>query len=123
MLCSKALIIGEVMKNLSKKQPASSVEGPIIEETVDPLMVLMRYLVTMQTLGRGSLGGDDSSCSDSEDLDYDPKHDEVFDDDEHTHEDVPVSMNNLNFNPDTKHDLSIVVVEVHEHDLDVIDYD
>ncbi|GJY42266.1 hypothetical protein Tco_0429536 [Tanacetum coccineum] len=65
----------------------------------------------------------DTSGSDSEDLDYDPKHDEVFDDDEHILEDVLVSMNNLNFNPDLKHDLSIGYVEVHEHDLDVIDYD
>ncbi|GJZ23028.1 hypothetical protein Tco_0560487 [Tanacetum coccineum] len=31
----------------------------------------------------------DISGSDSEDLDYDPKHDEVFDDDEHILEDVP----------------------------------
>ncbi|GKA38891.1 hypothetical protein Tco_0731442 [Tanacetum coccineum] len=48
---------------------------------------------------------------------------ERFDDDEHILEDVPVSMNNFNFSLDTKHDLSIAVVEVHEHDLDVIDYD
>ncbi|GKC16252.1 hypothetical protein Tco_1013034, partial [Tanacetum coccineum] len=33
---SKALSIGEVMKTLSKKHPASSVEGTIIKETVDP---------------------------------------------------------------------------------------
>ncbi|GKA17125.1 hypothetical protein Tco_0696962 [Tanacetum coccineum] len=32
---SKALSIGEVMKTLSKKHPASSVEGTIIKETVD----------------------------------------------------------------------------------------
>ncbi|GKF89279.1 hypothetical protein Tco_0263242 [Tanacetum coccineum] len=41
----------------------------------------------------------DTSGSDSEDLDYDLKHDEVFDDDEHILEVVP------------------------EHDLDIIDYD
>ncbi|GJZ84476.1 mutator type transposase [Tanacetum coccineum] len=46
----------------------------------------------------------DTSGSDSKDLDYDPKHDEVFDDDEHILKDVPV-------------------IEVQEHDLDVIDYD
>ncbi|GJW90166.1 mutator type transposase [Tanacetum coccineum] len=57
-----------------------------------------------------------TSGSDSEDLDYDPKHDEVF-------EDVHVSMNNFNFNADPRHDLCIVVVEVQEHDIDVIDYD
>ncbi|GKA31070.1 hypothetical protein Tco_0717375 [Tanacetum coccineum] len=65
----------------------------------------------------------DTSGSDSEDLDYDPKHDEVFDDDEHILEDVPMSMNNFNFTPDPKHDLSIGDVEVQDHDLDVIDYD
>ncbi|GKE40780.1 hypothetical protein Tco_1464185, partial [Tanacetum coccineum] len=34
---SKALRIGEVMKKLSKKQPTSSMEGPIIEDTADPI--------------------------------------------------------------------------------------
>ncbi|GJS42870.1 hypothetical protein Tco_0567913 [Tanacetum coccineum] len=53
-----------------------------------------------------------------EDLDYDPK-----DDGEHILEDVLVSMNNFNFCLDTKHDLSIVVVEVYEYDIDVINYD
>nr|GEV78832.1 hypothetical protein [Tanacetum cinerariifolium] len=38
--------------------------------------------------------GDYTSGSDSEDSDHDPKHDEVFDDDEHIVEDVRVSMNN-----------------------------
>nr|GEU29091.1 hypothetical protein [Tanacetum cinerariifolium] len=65
----------------------------------------------------------DISGSDSEDLDYDPKHGEVFDDDEHIIEDVPVSIYNFNFNPNPKHDLSIAGVEVYKHDLDVIDYD
>ncbi|GJZ17132.1 hypothetical protein Tco_0553255 [Tanacetum coccineum] len=32
-------------------------------------------------------------------------------------------MNNFNFNLDPKHDLSIVFIEIHEHDLDIIDYD
>ncbi|GJW09040.1 hypothetical protein Tco_1571463 [Tanacetum coccineum] len=67
--------------------------------------------------------GNATSGSDSEDLDYDPKHDQVFDDDEHIVEDVHVSMNNLSFTADPKHDLSIGVVEVQEDDLDVIDYD
>ncbi|GJU58268.1 mutator type transposase [Tanacetum coccineum] len=67
--------------------------------------------------------GDYTSGSDSEDSDYDPKHDEVFDDDEHIVEDVHASMNNFSFTADPKHDLSIGVVEVHEYDLDVIDYD
>ncbi|GJR95621.1 hypothetical protein Tco_0267795 [Tanacetum coccineum] len=51
------------------------------------------------------------------------EHDKVFDDYEHIVEDVHVSMNNFNFNVDPRHDLSIAVVEVYEHDLDVIDYD
>ncbi|GKC61592.1 hypothetical protein Tco_1089190 [Tanacetum coccineum] len=67
--------------------------------------------------------GDYTSGSDSEDSDYDPKHDEVFDDDEHIVKDVHASMNNFSFTADPKHDLSIGVVEVHKYDLDVIDYD
>nr|GEW05969.1 hypothetical protein [Tanacetum cinerariifolium] len=65
----------------------------------------------------------DTNGIDSEDLDYDPKHDEVFDDDEHIVEDVPVSMNNFNFILYPKHGLSIGDVEVQDHDLDVVDYD
>nr|GEY82719.1 transposase, mutator type [Tanacetum cinerariifolium] len=67
--------------------------------------------------------GDYTSGSDSEDSDYDSKHDEVFDDDEHIVEDVHVSMNNFCFTADPKHDISIGAVEVQEDDLDVIDYD
>nr|GEV55597.1 hypothetical protein [Tanacetum cinerariifolium] len=67
--------------------------------------------------------GDYTSGSDSEDSDYDPKHDEVFDDDDHIVEDVHVSMNNFSFTADPKHYLSIGDVEVHEYDPDVIDYD
>ncbi|GJZ83622.1 hypothetical protein Tco_0648795 [Tanacetum coccineum] len=48
--------------------------------------------------------GNDTSGSDLEDLDYDPKHDDVF-------------------TADPKHDTSIGVVDVQEDDLDVIDYD
>ncbi|GJX15546.1 mutator type transposase [Tanacetum coccineum] len=51
--------------------------------------------------------GNDTSCSDSDHLDYDTKHDQVFDDDEHIVEDVHVSMNNFSFTADPKHDLSI----------------
>ncbi|GJR59125.1 mutator type transposase [Tanacetum coccineum] len=65
----------------------------------------------------------DTSGSDSEDLDYDPKHDDVFDDDEHIVEEVHVNMNNFSFTTDPKHDTSIGVVDVQEDDLDVIDYD
>nr|GEY95191.1 SIT4 phosphatase-associated protein family, armadillo-type fold protein [Tanacetum cinerariifolium] len=64
-----------------------------------------------------------SEAHDSEDLDYDPKDDDGFDDDEHILQDVHVSMNNFAFNPNIKNHLSLVVVEVDEHDLDVIDYD
>nr|GEV32293.1 hypothetical protein [Tanacetum cinerariifolium] len=65
----------------------------------------------------------DTNGIDSEDLDYDPKHDEVFDDDEHIVKDVPVSMNNFNFIPYPKHGLSISGVKVLDHDLDIVDYD
>ncbi|GJV50115.1 hypothetical protein Tco_1440327 [Tanacetum coccineum] len=44
-------------------------------------------------------------------------------DDEHILKDVLVSINNFNFNPESKHDLNIAAVEVHEQDPDVIDYD
>ncbi|GJR22269.1 hypothetical protein Tco_0970796 [Tanacetum coccineum] len=82
--------------------------------TVDDVLDLE---VLFETEGVGPVGND------SEDSDYDPKHDEVFDDDEHIVKDVPMSMNNFNFTPDPKNDLSIGAVEVQEHDLDVIDYD
>ncbi|GJR56530.1 hypothetical protein Tco_1407051 [Tanacetum coccineum] len=59
--------------------------------------------------------GNDTSSSDLKDLNYDLKHDQVLDDDEHIVEDVPVSMNNFSFTADPKHDLSIGVVEVQEH--------
>ncbi|GJZ83674.1 mutator type transposase [Tanacetum coccineum] len=52
-----------------------------------------------------------TSGSDLEDFDYDPKHDEMVDDDEHIVKDVHVSMNNFNFNADPRHDLSIGAVE------------
>ncbi|GJT92987.1 hypothetical protein Tco_1081832, partial [Tanacetum coccineum] len=48
---------------------------------------------------------------------------EMFDDDDHRVEDVHVSMNNFSFTADPKHDLSIGGVEVHEDDIDVINYD
>ncbi|GJS40492.1 hypothetical protein Tco_0565535 [Tanacetum coccineum] len=67
--------------------------------------------------------GDYTMDSDSEDLDYDPKHDDVFDDDEHIVEEVHVNMNNFRFTTDPKHDTSIGGVDVQEDDLDVIDYD
>ncbi|GJV07274.1 hypothetical protein Tco_1344930 [Tanacetum coccineum] len=56
--------------------------------------------VDNETEEESDIEENNTSGSDSQDLDYDPKHDEVFDDDdEHILEDV------------------------HEHDLDVIDYD
>ncbi|GJX44845.1 mutator type transposase [Tanacetum coccineum] len=67
--------------------------------------------------------GNDTNGSDSEDLDYDPKHDDVLDDDEHIVEEVHVNMNNFSFTADHKHDTSIGDVDVQEDDLDVIDYD
>ncbi|GKB14902.1 hypothetical protein Tco_0848825 [Tanacetum coccineum] len=67
--------------------------------------------------------GDYTSGSDSEDLDYDPKHDDVFDDDDHIVEKVHVNMNNFSFTAYPKHDTSIGGVDVLDDDLDVIDYD
>ncbi|GKE43878.1 hypothetical protein Tco_1471162, partial [Tanacetum coccineum] len=145
--------------NLKKEweQPASSVEGPIVVESVDdPFEDLDEILgnsstvdnvldlqMLFETEGVGPIGkfkevevdadneskeksdteGNDTSGSDSEDSDYDPKHDQVFDDDEHIVEDVHASMNNFSFTAYPKHDLSIGGVEIQENDLDVIDYD
>ncbi|GJZ88473.1 hypothetical protein Tco_0660255 [Tanacetum coccineum] len=67
--------------------------------------------------------GDYTMDSDSEDLDYDPKHDDVFDDDDHIVEEVHVNMNNFRFTANPKHDTSIGGVDVQDDDLDVIDYD
>ncbi|GKF56138.1 hypothetical protein Tco_0166478 [Tanacetum coccineum] len=61
--------------------------------------------------------------SDSEDSDYDPKHDDVFDDEERIVEKVHVNMNNFRFTADPKDDTSIGGVDVQDDDLDVIDYD
>ncbi|GJY45481.1 hypothetical protein Tco_0434544 [Tanacetum coccineum] len=178
---SKSLSIDEVMKILSKKQPSSYVEAPIVVECVDDPFedldeILGDYANTgkqitgnditgkqmvvhvdnsstvydvldlemlFETEGVGPVGKfkevevdadneseeesdtkrDYTSGSDSEDSDYDPKHDEVFDHDEHIVENVHVSMNNFCFTAYHKHDLSIGDVEVQEDDLDVIDYD
>ncbi|GJZ52612.1 hypothetical protein Tco_0607127 [Tanacetum coccineum] len=48
---SKALSIGEVMKNLSKNQPASFVEGPIVKENVDPFDGLDELLEGVGPMG------------------------------------------------------------------------
>ncbi|GKE46591.1 hypothetical protein Tco_1477849 [Tanacetum coccineum] len=183
---SKSLSIGEVMKNLTKKQPSSSVEALIIVECAkDPFEELDDILGEYAHIGKqitknestgneitekqmvvhvgnnstvddvlelemlfeiegvGPVGkfkevevdayneseeesdteGDYTMDSDSEDLDYDPKHDDVFDDDEHIVEEVHVNMNNFRFTADPKHDTSIGGVDVQEDDLDVIDYD
>ncbi|GKD73700.1 hypothetical protein Tco_1331982 [Tanacetum coccineum] len=149
---SKSLSIGKVMKILSKKYPSSSVEAPIVVECakdpfeeLDDILVdaVLKLEMLFEIEGVGPVGkfkevevdadnkleeksdteGDYTSGSDSEDSDYDPKHDEVFDDDEHIVEDVDVCLNNFYCTIDPKHDISIGAVEVQEDDLDVIDYD
>nr|GEV56466.1 hypothetical protein [Tanacetum cinerariifolium] len=67
--------------------------------------------------------GDYTVDSDSKDLYYDPKHDDVFDDDKHIVKDVHVNINNFIFIVDPKHYTSIGGVDVQDDDLDVIDYD
>ncbi|GKD79738.1 hypothetical protein Tco_1342359 [Tanacetum coccineum] len=81
--------------------------------------ILGDYANTGKQITRGEISGKQLVVH----VDYDPNHDEVFDDDEHIVEDVHMSMNNFIFTADPKHDLSIGAVEVHEDDLDVIDYD
>ncbi|GJX37863.1 mutator type transposase [Tanacetum coccineum] len=193
---SKSLSIGEVINNLTKKQPSSSVEAPIVVECAEDLFeelddILGEYAhigkqitgneitgneitrnestgneitgkhmvvhvgnsftvddvleleMPFETEGVGPVGkfkevevdagneseeesdteGDYKIDSDSEDLDYDPKHDDVFDDDEHIVEEVHANMNNFIFTADPKHDTSIGGVDVQDDDLDVIDYD
>ncbi|GJV51317.1 hypothetical protein Tco_1447058 [Tanacetum coccineum] len=151
MVSSKPLSIGEVMKILSKKEPTSYVEGPIVVESDDPFEDLDEILgdyentedeitgkhmvvhvgnsstvddvlnlhMLFETEGVGPIG----KFKKVKDLDYDPKHDDVFDDDEHIVKDVHVSMNNFNFTPDPIRDLSIGAIEFQKHDPYVIDYD
>ncbi|GJR48025.1 hypothetical protein Tco_1316128 [Tanacetum coccineum] len=137
---SKPSSIGEVMKKLSKEQPTSSVARPIVVESiVDPFDGLDEMLGTSSTTDDFSFGkfkeveveadteseeeksdieGNDTSGSDSNDLDYDPNHDDV-----HIVEEVHLNMNNFSFTADLLHDTSICVVDVQEDDLDIIDSD
>nr|GEY12058.1 transposase, mutator type [Tanacetum cinerariifolium] len=103
---------------------ASSVEGPIVVETVDDPFedldeILGEYANTRKKITMDEIIRKHMIVH----VDYDPKHDQVFDDDYHIVKDVPVSMNNFSFTADPKHDLSIGVIEVQKHDIDVIDYD
>nr|GEW41281.1 hypothetical protein [Tanacetum cinerariifolium] len=131
-------------QKLSKEQPASFVARPIIvESVVDPFdgldEILGDYANTEKPITRdestwkqmveadtqseekeSGTEGNDTSGSDSEDLDYDPNHD---DDDEHIVEELHVNVINFNFTTDPKHDTSIGIVDVQEDDLNVIDYD
>ncbi|GKC67476.1 hypothetical protein Tco_1100074 [Tanacetum coccineum] len=127
---SKSSSIGEVIKNFSKEQPATSVARPIVVESdVDPFDGLDEILEveveadTESEEEESDTEGNDTSGSDLEDLDCDPNHDDVFDDDEHIVEEVHVNMNNFSFTADPKHDTSIGAIDVQEDDLDVIDYD
>nr|GEU53236.1 reverse transcriptase domain-containing protein [Tanacetum cinerariifolium] len=161
---SKALSIGEVMKILSKKQPASFVKGPIVVKNVDPFKgldeILCYYANTrekitrkqvivhvgnsftiddvldlemlFETEGVGPIGKfkevevdvdneleeesdteeNDTSGNDSKDLDYDPKHDEVCDDDEYIVEDV--HMRTTVRNDDNKNQIQTLQQELLE---------
>nr|GEU70376.1 putative calmodulin-binding domain, plant [Tanacetum cinerariifolium] len=117
------------------------VERLIVVESVDHIdgldEILCDYANTRQEITRkqmivhvdneskeeSDMEENDTNGINSEDLDYDPKHDEVFDDDEHIVKDVPMSMNNFNFIPYPKHGLSIGGVKVQDHDLDIVEYD
>nr|GEX19593.1 reverse transcriptase domain-containing protein [Tanacetum cinerariifolium] len=140
---SKALSISEVMEKMSKQHPASVDKGPTVEESTpfndfDQILGEKGWSYgkfeevegdweneTEEKSERSKTEENDASSSeahDSEDLDYDPKDDDGFDDeDEHILQDVHVSMNNFAFNPNIKNHLSLAIVEVDEHDLDVID--
>ncbi|GKE54799.1 hypothetical protein Tco_1489955, partial [Tanacetum coccineum] len=96
---SKALSIGEVMKKLSNKQLACSDKGPIVVDIDDLDEIVGDYANTEKEIivhvGISSIVENVVDCDmlyDTErDLDHDPKHDEVFDDDKHILEDVPVN--------------------------------
>ncbi|GJY31487.1 mutator type transposase [Tanacetum coccineum] len=126
------------MNKLSREQPASSMARPIVVDSVvdpfDGLDEILSYYANTRNEStwkqmvvhieeESDTEGNDTSGSDSEDLDYDPKHDDVFDDDEHIVKEVHVIMNNFSFTTDPKHDTSIDFVDVQEDDLDVIDFD
>nr|GEW22805.1 hypothetical protein [Tanacetum cinerariifolium] len=119
-------------------------ERPIVVKSVDPFdgldEILVDYENTKEEITRKQMivhVGNSSTVDDVLDLEMlfeiegvgpirkfkDVEHDEVFDDDEHIVEDVPVSMINFNFITYPKHGVSIRGVEVQDHDLDVIDYD
>ncbi|GKB56677.1 hypothetical protein Tco_0912863, partial [Tanacetum coccineum] len=137
---SKSLSIGEVMKNLSKKQPSSYVEAPIVVECADDPFedldeILGDYANTRKQINGNEITGKqmvvhvgNSSTVDNVlnlkmlfktkgvgpvgkfkevDLDCDPNHDDVFDNDEHIVEEVYVNMNNFSFTADPKHDTII----------------
>ncbi|GJV37011.1 hypothetical protein Tco_1409488 [Tanacetum coccineum] len=136
----------DVNRNVKKEweKPTSSVARPIVvESVVDPFDGFDEILGTSSTADDFSFEkfkeveveadtelkeeesdteGNDTSGSDSEDLDHNPNHDDVFDDDERIVEEVHVNMNNFSFTADPKHDTSIGDVVVQEDDLDVIDY-
>ncbi|GJR69505.1 hypothetical protein Tco_0015570 [Tanacetum coccineum] len=96
-----------------------SVNADVLELANPTIKILVDCEMLYETEGVGPM----RNFKEVEDLDYDPKHDELYDDDEHILKDVLVSINNFNFNPKSKHDLNIATVEVPEHDPDVIDYD
>ncbi|GJV13633.1 mutator type transposase [Tanacetum coccineum] len=120
---SKSLSIGEVMKNLSKKQPSSSVEAPIVvecaedpfEELDDPTRVAILRQKDWSQL---------ESSKKSRLMQIMNRTEEVTQkrlklDRRRVHAD----MNNFRFTADPKHDTSIGGVDVQDDDLDVIDYD
>nr|GEX88743.1 hypothetical protein [Tanacetum cinerariifolium] len=114
-ISSNGLSIGEVMKKLSNKQPACYDKGPIVVETDDLDEILGDYAnIRKEITGKEKIGHvevkvdtdnetkeestesdikeNDTSGSALEDLDYDLKHDEVFDNDEHILEDTLVKI-------------------------------
>nr|GEY75698.1 auxilin-like protein [Tanacetum cinerariifolium] len=94
------------------------VDRPIVVKTDDPFDDLDEILERV-----GPMGNFKEEEVDTNNETEEESNDEMFDDDEHILEDVLVSMNSFNSNPYPKYDLSIDDVEVHELDLDAIDYD
>ncbi|GJX32252.1 hypothetical protein Tco_0242107 [Tanacetum coccineum] len=132
---SKASSIGEVMKKLSKEQPASSVARPIIvESVVDPFDGLDEILGDYANT-RKQITGDESTwkqmvvhvgtSSTADDFlfrKFKEVEVEAYTESEEEESDTEWKLYSR-FTADPKHDTSIGVVDVQEDDLDVIDYD
>nr|GEX45873.1 hypothetical protein [Tanacetum cinerariifolium] len=112
---SMSLSIGKVIKNLSKKQPSSSVEAPIVVECVeDPFKelddILGDYAHTGKQITRNEITRKQMVVHVEVEVDADNESEEESD-------------TEGDYTSDPKRDISIGAIEVQKDDLDVIDYE